>query len=629
MILTTLHKISRSFSGIPVFKGISLHIKEGEHIGLVGRNGVGKTTLFRIILGELHPDSGEISKVKDLSIGYLPQEVQLDRTWTLLDEATEAFRPLITMKSRIEEIERITADGDSGRELMEEYGVLQEKYEREGGFTYQSQILDVLTGLGFLEEEFHKPLSLFSGGEKSRAHLARLLLSKPDLLLLDEPTNHLDIASTEWLESYLTEIDAAVMVVSHDRLFLNRTTNRTFDLKDDHIETYAGNFDFYMKEREVREEQQAIMFQRQKDEIARIEDFIQKNIAGQKTKQAQSRRKMLSKLKRLAPPDRDTKAATVRIESAGRSYKKILEAKDLKKSFQGRTIFSDISLLIERGEKVGLIGPNGSGKSTLVKIITGELEPDFGEVSIGGNVTPAYFDQELSIIDEGDTVIDSVWEEKPDAKAGELRSYLGRYLFSGEDVFKSVAALSGGEKSRLALAKILLLPANFLILDEPTNHLDIPSCERLEEALSEYEGAALIVSHDRFFLDKTVNRIFELRNGTLTMFDGNYSEYADWKARQQEYVPSHEDVEKKTKEREERLENWKGLKDKRRIRKQFEKLEQDIYDTEAEIYEIKRKLEDESIQSDWEMLANLQEDRQRLERKLDDLLNDYDNFEHP
>lgn len=602
-----------------------MQVKTGDKIGLIGRNGVGKTSLFRILLGELSADDGEITRAKGVRIGYLPQEVKLDKSWTLLDEITDAFSHLIEMSKRIEELESVIASG-ADKSVLTEYGQLQERFEREGGFTYQSRIEDVLTGLGFLEEEFHKPLSLFSGGEKSRAYLAKLLLSQPEILLLDEPTNHLDIRSTEWLESYLTELEAAVIIVSHDRLFLNRTTELTLDFKPDHIEEYAGNFDFYLKERKARQEQQAKLYQRQKDEILRIEDFIQRNIAGQKTKQAQSRRKMLSKIKRLTAPESDGKSAALRIESSGRSYRKLLEVSGLSKSFVGRTIFSDISFEIERGEKIGLIGPNGSGKSTLVKIITGELEPDDGQFTIGGNVKPAYFDQELSIIASDDTVIDSIWEEKPLAEAGELRSYLGKYLFSGEDVFKSVAALSGGEKSRLALAKIFLLPANFLILDEPTNHLDISSCERLEEALSEYDGAALIVSHDRFFLDKTVSKIFVLENGSLKVVDGNYSEYV--RKREAEETAAHLETEAEDRliEKEARLNEWKDLKEKRRIRKQFEKLESDIHDKEQKILEIMDMLEDESIQSDWEKLAELQKSRQRHEAELDELLRQYDEF---
>jgi ATP-binding cassette subfamily F protein 3 len=305
----------------------------------------------------------------------------------------------------------------------------------------------------------------------------------------------------------------------------------------------------------------------------------------------------------------------------------MLEVKGLSKSFVGRKIFSDVSFEILRGDKVGLIGPNGSGKSTLVKIITGELEQDHGEVKVGGNVTPAYFDQDLSILNNNDTVLDSVWEEKPQAEAGELRSYLGRYLFSGEDVFKSVSALSGGEKSRLALAKILLLPANFLLLDEPTNHLDIPSCERLEEALAEYDGATLIISHDRYFLDQTVTKILALENGTLRMFTGNYSEYAEAVASEEQEAATAVNTEEKELEKKARLDEWEELKEKRRIRKRFEKLEKEICETENKLKEIDIMLDDEAVQTDWEKLNELQESRAEHRKKLDDLMRKYDKFE--
>ncbi len=627
MVLATLHRISKSFTGKAVFSDVSLQVKSGENVALVGRNGVGKTTLFRILLDELTPDRGEVTRSRGLRIGHLPQEVEFDKSWTLLDEVVEAFSHLLDMKERIESLEHQITAGDADQAALTEYGHLQERFEREGGFTYQTRMNDVLQGLGFLEEEYSKPLSLFSGGEKSRAYLAKLLLLEPDVLLLDEPTNHLDIASTEWLESYLNELDAAVIVVSHDRVFLNRTTSRTWELKPDGIDNYAGNFDFYIRERLLRQEQQAKLYQRQSEEVERIRDFIQRNIAGQKTKQAQSKRSMLAKMKRLAPPNGDGKTAILRIKSSGRSHLKMVEVKGLTKSFVGRGIFSDVSLEIQRGDKIGLIGPNGSGKSTLVKIITGELEPDTGEVKVGGNVRPAYFDQDLSILNNEDTVLDSVWEEKPQADAGELRSYLGKYLFSGDEVFKSVSALSGGEKSRLALAKILLLPANFLILDEPTNHLDIPSCERLEEALAEYDGAALIISHDRYFLDKTVKKIFALENGRLRIFPTDYSGYAKIVAKEKQASRVVIYDEQKELEKKARLDEWEELKEKRRVRKRIEKLESEIHKTENRLREIDALLEDETVQKDWEKLSELQDSKAELERRLDNLMWEYDESE--
>ena len=626
MVIADLHSVSASYSGHIVFSDVSIQIKSGEKIALIGRNGIGKTTLFRLILGDMTPDIGGVNRTRGIRTGYLPQEVELDRSWTLYDEVLDAFSELIAVGKRIEEIELEISTSEPGEDLLHEYGALQERFESEGGFTYKSNIDAVLQGLGFELEEYHKPLRLFSGGEKARAYLAKLLLAKPDLLLLDEPTNHLDIPSTQWLETYIAELDAAVFIVSHDRLFLSRTTTRTVELKPIGLDDYPGNFDFYMREKSARRELESKAFERQREEIARIEDFIQKNIAGQKTKLAQSRRKMLSKMKRLDRPDTDARAASLNIQSSGRSHLKLLNAQGLAKSFTGKEIFSDVSLEIKRGEKVGLIGPNGSGKSTLVKIITGELEPDDGEVKVGGNVIPAYFDQELSILDPNDTVIDSVWDEKPTALASELRSYLGRYLFEGEDVFKKVSALSGGEKSRLALAKIFLLPANFLILDEPTNHLDIPSCEQLERALADFDGAALVISHDRYFLDKTVSKIFAFENGSIRLYLGNYSYYASKKAEEAEarMVLSEE----KAREKDERKGEWEQLKEKRRIRKQFEKLEKKIYQTEEKLSGIEILLEDEEVQRDWERLASLQDEKATLELQLEQLYREYDEFEY-
>jgi len=625
MVLADLREISAAYSGHTILETISLQIKSADKIGLIGRNGIGKTTIFRMLLGDHPVDRGEMSITKGVRIGYLPQEVKLDRGWTLYDEACSAFENLIAAQNRIEELQHKISDGDADRSELEELGKLQERFEHDGGFTYQSRIESVLQGLGFDDDEHQKPLNLFSGGERARAYLARLLLSEPDILLLDEPTNHLDIESTEWLEAYIRELPAAVIIVSHDRVFLNRTTTRTCELFLDRLDDYAGNFDFFTKERAARNELQSKAYERQQEEIARIEDFIQRNIAGQKTRQAQSRRKMLSKLKRLAPVEKTGRAASVKMESAGRSHLKILKVDGLAKSFHGRNIFRNVNMEIERGDKVGLIGPNGCGKSTFVRIVTGELESDGGNVTVGGNVVPAYFDQELSILNDGSTVLDSVWEEKPEAKASELRSYLGKYLFSGEDVFKKVSTLSGGEKSRLALAKILLLPANFLILDEPTNHLDIESCQQLEKAIKEFEGATLIISHDRYFLDNTVDKLYSFEGGQLGFYMGNFSYYSDKRREAAGYteVESPEEIRKK----EERISEWQDLKEKRRVRKQFEKLEQQIIDTEVAIDDIDRLLDDEDIQRDWERLHQLQADRVDLERRLKELFEEYERFE--
>jgi ATP-binding cassette, subfamily F, member 3 len=615
-----LNQIYKAFPGRELFSGLSWQINSGDKIALIGRNGTGKTTLFKMMSGDISTDNGEIIRSKSTKIGYMPQEAEIESGKSLWLEMLEAFSELMHMKDELKRLEDNIAFNPDNQVLLEKYGHLQEKFEHSGGFDYEEKIKIVLYGLGFPEETWLKEIKKFSGGEKNRVFLAKILLEEPDLLLLDEPTNYLDLESTAWLEEYLVNVESSVIIVSHDRYFLNRVAKITVELSRTGLEIYSGNFDYYEKESAERFRLARKAYEHQAEEISRIQDFIQKNIAGQKTKQAQSRRRMLGKLERLENPDGPGKNMKLNIQSSGRSWLKILDIKKLSKSFSHKQLFSDITFAIERDEKVGLIGPNGSGKTTLIRMITGQVEPDEGQIQIGNNVEYTYYDQELTDLNLESTVIDSIWEEKPDALAEELRSYLGRFMFAGEDIFRPIKSLSGGEKSRLSLAKIFFNPANFLILDEPTNHLDIPSCQMLEKALNEFTGAVLVISHDRHFLDHTVKKIYSVEDYRLVEYLGNFTYF--WEKRlarleQQNLVISKKDISR-TKA------DWEKLKDKRRHTKRIQKIEEQIIDTEQRIEELKQKLIDPDLSSDWEMLIYLEKEKRQLEKELEKLFAEYE-----
>lgn len=615
-----IDNISKGYPGRDLISGLSWQINHGDKIALVGRNGTGKTTLFRLIQGDISTDEGEILRTRNLKIGYMPQEAEIRSGQTLWVELLDAFADLLKLKDDIRDIEEHIELNTEDQDSLERYGKLQEEFEHKGGFSYEEKIKYVLLGLGFGEETWLKDVKRFSGGEKNRVFLAKILLQEPELLLLDEPTNYLDIESTAWLEKYLRSFKGSVIIVSHDRYFMNRVAQKTIELTRNGLELYHGNYDYYKIEAAERRRLAQKKYEHQAEEIARIKDFIQKNIAGQKTKQAQSRRKKLSKLVPLKNPDGPGQDIKLKIQSSGRSWLKILEVAHLNKSFSHKTLFENLNFSINRTDKVGLIGPNGCGKTTLIRMITGQQSADSGQITIGNNANYTYYDQELLGLDPESSVIDMVWEEKPDATAEELRSYLGRFLFDSEDIFRPVKSLSGGEKSRLSLAKIFFNPANFLILDEPTNHLDIPSCQMLERALQAFEGAVLVISHDRYFLDNTAQRILAVEDKTVREYLGNFTYY--WQKRQAALeamaaTPVNKD-NSKTKA------NWAKLKDQRRHIKQIEKSEEEIVLLEAQIDDISAQIIDPDNSADWEKLILLQKEKTKLKKALKELYQLYD-----
>jgi len=617
MIAPSLHKVSKSYPWGLLFKDISWEIQLGQKIGFLGVNGIGKTSLLRIMAGDLHADSGTVTYARGIRVGRLRQIPDRRLEEKLFDYAAGGRSDLIGLKQKIEELSAQLAEAPEDQKLAETLGRYQNEYETGGGFELEHRAGFTLTGLGFSREEYGKPLDEFSGGERTRAELARLLLADDEVILLDEPTNHLDLAAIEWLEDFIIKSNKAVIFVTHDRVFLDRVAESIVEMSPAGLEFYGRGYARYRKERETRREKQRVLHVRQQQEIARIEDFIQRNIAGQKTKQAQSRRKTLAKLERFDKPTAECNKMNLEFKARIPSYRDVLFVRNYTRAMGDRVLLDNVSFAMERGDKVGLIGPNGSGKTTLLRDIQGQENAHLGEIELGNRVKIGYFDQYLEmIIDEG-SVIDQIWDLYPSFKAFELRSYLARFLFSGEDVFKRVAKLSGGEKSRLALAKLMLSEANFLVLDEPTNHLDIPSREVLEDALAEFEGTILVVTHDRYFLDRIINKLLVLRDLKLEMYLGNYSDHLTRGETKETPVSETETAEKKEND------DWERLRQKRRDRQKrerdFQKLEAEIHRREERLGEVDDLLADEYVQSDWQRLAELGDEKKLIEAQLEEL----------
>jgi len=531
MSLVIGENISKFYQDKLVIEESSFQINQEEKIGLIGANGVGKTTLLKLISEEIKPEEGEIKRRKNLKIGYLSQEINLDPEKTIHEEGLQAFDELLLIREKMNNLTKMMGEERASLEkTINDYGKLEEEFENKGGYTYEVRLKAALIGMGFKRSDFEKLVEHLSGGEKSRLAYVKLLLKEPDLLLLDEPTNHLDIEATEWLENYLANYKGAMVLVSHDRYFLDKTVEKIWELEQGKLRHYQGNYTHYLEQKEKRTKEEEKRYKLQKREISRQEEFIRKNIAGQKTKQAQSRRKMLQKMKRVPRSQKEEKIA-IRFSCQVRGGNEVLQVSHLSKSFAGKPLFEDLSFELQRGERWGIVGPNGTGKTTFLKIIMGE-ESGNGQIKIGRGIKLGYYDQHLAELNPQNSILEEVWLANPKMEREKLRSFLGKLLFTKENVFGFIEDLSGGEQARVLLAKLMLARVNLLILDEPTNHLDINSRRIMEEALLEYDGSILVVSHDRYFLDKIVKRILYFgRDSEVKMYSGNYSYFLEKRKR--------------------------------------------------------------------------------------------------
>ncbi|MBD3181646.1 ATP-binding cassette domain-containing protein [Candidatus Poribacteria bacterium] len=571
MPLVRLENVTKSYGAELVLDKINWQVSEGERIGLIGNNGTGKTTLFKIMTGEMKEYRGTVDRAKKAIIGHLHQEPQFEYGMKLREAVKlAAFQHMTELEREMEELtvkmSQLDPDEDSS-DLLDKYAKLQERHEAYGGYNYEHQIDAVLGGLGFSQDDMKLKVRVLSGGQKGRAALAHLLLKQPELLLLDEPTNHLDLEGTEWLEGFLnTEFKGAVVVVSHDRYFLDKVVNKVVELHDNILEEYSGNYTSFMAQKERRLLVQQRQYERQQEEIKKDLDFIARYKAGQRSKEARGREKKLDRMELIEKPRLNEKQIKLDFDTDIRGGDDILLLRDVSKVYGDKVLFQNLTAEIYRHDRVGIIGPNGIGKTTLLKLILGEEEPTSGVVWVGHNLRIGYYDQEHASLNLENTVLDEIWELRPDDTQGEVRSYLGRFLFSGEEVFKIIGDLSGGEQSRIALAKLLMEKANFLVLDEPTNHLDISSKEVLEEALLDYPATSLIVSHDRYFLDKIVNKILFIEQDKAWLWTGNYTEYQNWKQRKKAEEEKKAAEERKRIVREKKK-NEAGKKKKKKKKK--------------------------------------------------------------
>lgn len=531
-MILSCQDISISFAGDPVLRNVSFHLEQHDRAALIGVNGAGKSTLLKIITGELTPDSGSVTISRDTSLGYLAQYQEVDGDITIYDEVKKSKQDVLDMEVRLRQIESEmkNAEGESLSALMNSYTKLQHEYELENGYAAQSEISGVLKGLGFSEEEFGRKLMSLSGGQKTRVVLGKLLLEKPDILLLDEPTNHLDIGSIEWLESYLMNYPGTVLIVSHDRYFLNRIVNRVIEIENGSSMTFSGNYDEYSQKKSIVRKSIYNTWMKQQNEIRHQQDVIAKLRQFNREKsirRAESREKMLDKMDLVEKPQEVQADMHLELHPRIESGHDVLTVRGISKSFSRQELFRDQDIEIKKGERVAVIGDNGTGKSTLLKMITGLIRPDAGEISFGSHVHVGYYDQEQQLLDDSKTIFEQISDDFPTLTQTEIRNVLAAFLFTGDDVFKRISSLSGGERGRVSLARLMLSEANFLILDEPTNHLDIVSKEILEDALNDYSGTVLFVSHDRWFINRVATRILDLTNHTFVNYIGNYDYYLE------------------------------------------------------------------------------------------------------
>ena len=633
MIVLSCNNLNKSFGIDSILENVNFTVNEYDKIGIIGVNGTGKTTLFKIISGIYGYDSGDIYTSKDCEIGYLEQNTNFHSENTILEEVLEVFKDVIEMEKYLRDLEHKISEESSNtnsttlEKLMNEYSNKLEAFSDMNGYGYKSEAKGVLKGLGFSDEDMDKPISILSGGEKTRVLLGKLLLKKPTLLLLDEPTNHLDSEAIEWLEVFLKQYKGTVILISHDRYFLDQVVNRIFEIHNKKLKTYNGNYSDFIKASAIEKELELKKFEDQQKDIKKQEESIERLKAfgrEKHLKRARSKEKALAKVDVLDKPEAYRKKAKIEFNPSVTSGNDVLQLRDISMRYGERILFKDLNLDIYRGEKVALIGANGIGKSTLFKIIMNEITPLSGDIKFGTNVNVSYFHQEQKTLNLDNTIIDEIWEDNKQLTQTSLRTMLGAFLFEGEEVFKKISTLSGGERARVAILKLILSNSNLLLLDEPTNHLDIDSKEVLEEALSSYTGTIFTISHDRYFLNTVVDKVLVLDENGITEYLGNYDYYIEKKKQVQE-MNTVEVIEEKTKTqlKEEKRKEREAEK-KNRVKRQ--NIEKEIEETEAKIEEMDVLLCQEEVYSNPEKSKDVSLQKASLEEKLSALYEEWESL---
>jgi ATP-binding cassette subfamily F protein 3 len=642
-MILSCNNISKAFGENEILRACSFNIEDREKAAIVGINGAGKSTLMKILVGELTPDDGQVVLSKDRTLGYLAQHQSVDTENTIFDELLSTKADILELEAHMRrlELEMNSAEGERLEEAMSLYTRLTHEFEQKNGYAYKSEITGVLKGLGFGEDDFQRQVKTLSGGQKTRVALGRLLLAKPDIILLDEPTNHLDMHSIQWLETFLINYPGSVLIVAHDRYFLDRVVTKVIELDSGKSTVYAGNYTDYSKKRAILRNMQLKEYMNQQREIKHQEEVIAKlkQFNREKSiKRAESREKMLDRIVPLEKPTELNDKMKLRLEPMSESGYDVLDVRGLSKSFEKNTLFSGIDIQVKRGERVALIGDNGTGKTTILKIINGLVDADAGSVTLGARVSIGYYDQEQQVLNPDNTIFDEVAGAYPDLNNTRVRNTLAAFLFTNDDVFKYIRDLSGGERARVSLAKLMLGEANLLILDEPTNHLDMVSREILENALNSYTGTCLYVSHDRYFINTTATRILELTHNTLLNYVGNYDYYEEkHELMLNNYLESTESTKKTTATapqdnsqtssgREQWLSSKEAANQRRKKERRLEKLEAEIGETEKKLEIIDTEYANPAIASDTARLMELHQQREELDRHLNGLYEEWESL---